>query len=249
MWDVTGGGFVENGGSEDIAISYTVAGTKYVRVTSGGAEAVCTVLVMPAGTTQPQIDGELTVQKQVVPAEGTLIASGTTVQFTITVKSVSTRVLHNLIVKDEVPAGMSYQAGSTFVEGKQVIDTITTFGLRLGTLLPGDSFTIKWSAIANRTDQLAVGPQQVASVVQVRADEISPITDDVVLQIQGTGIGSGTSGGVGTIPTGPGDAVAVALAAALGLTLLYGGYTRSPFFRRKEAEKISRDQGPLDFRS
>lgn len=59
-----------------------------------------------------------------------------------------------------------------------------------------------------------------------------------------------TSGsGVGGVQTGPGDATLLALLISALVSLAYVSYAHSPVGKRREAEAISRDQGPMDFRS
>jgi hypothetical protein len=64
-------------------------------------------------------------------------------------------------------------------------------------------------------------------------------------QAGGTG-GATTASGV---QTGPGDATLLALIISALVSLLYVSYTHSPLARKHEAEDISRDQGPMDFRT
>jgi hypothetical protein len=56
------------------------------------------------------------------------------------------------------------------------------------------------------------------------------------------------AGAVGAVPTGPGESLLLALLISALAALFYAGYTHSGIFQRKEAEELSRDQGPLDFK-
>lgn len=56
-------------------------------------------------------------------------------------------------------------------------------------------------------------------------------------------------GSAGTIPTGPGETTLLALILSVAVSLLYVSYTHSPLYRRRDAHIVSKDQGPLDFRS
>jgi len=192
-------------------------------------------------------------QGDTTPTERMIATSGQTVQFVIRVNSVATQSVNNVVVRDTVPAGMTYQTGSTYVDGVRTSsDEIVSTGLLIGILPAGTSFTVRWSAQVNPTNS-SLPEQQPAAFVS--ADGISLISDGVTLDILGPGsslvIGNGgtpTPGGVGGVQTGPGDAVTLALLVSVGVTLLYTAYTRSPEFRNKEVEKISHDQYPLDFR-
>jgi hypothetical protein len=54
---------------------------------------------------------------------------------------------------------------------------------------------------------------------------------------------------VSEVATGPGEATLLALIISALVSLLYVTYTHSPLALRREVEDISKDQGPLDFRS
>lgn len=57
------------------------------------------------------------------------------------------------------------------------------------------------------------------------------------------------TGSAGQVQTGPGEATLLALIISALVSLLYVTYTHSPLGLRREAEDISKDQGPMDFRS
>jgi hypothetical protein len=57
------------------------------------------------------------------------------------------------------------------------------------------------------------------------------------------------AGSPGQVPTGPGETALLALVLSVIVSLLYVSYTHSPVYRRREAEKVSDDQGPMDFRT
>jgi hypothetical protein len=57
------------------------------------------------------------------------------------------------------------------------------------------------------------------------------------------------TGVVGQVQTGPGEATVLALIISALVSLLYVSYTHSSLGLRREVEDISKDQGPMDFRS
>ena len=66
------------------------------------------------------------------------------------------------------------------------------------------------------------------------------------VMLEGAGLGSGNvQPDVGVLAA----FCVVTILAAAALTLLYSGYTRSSAYRRHDADVVSRDQGPMDFRS
>ena len=86
-------------------------------------------------------------------------------------------------------------------------------------------------------------------------DGVPDATDCNRLGANTPGLGTCTAGAsssgqpVATVSTGPGDVTVLALIISSLVALLYASYTHSPLGRKREVEEISRDQGPMDFRS
>jgi len=57
------------------------------------------------------------------------------------------------------------------------------------------------------------------------------------------------AGSASTVQTGPGEATLLALIVSAVVALLYASYTHSPVYKQREAEEVSRDQEPMDFKS
>lgn len=270
QWDVSGGGVVQQGGNQAISISYSTSGTKTVRVNSGTATATCTVSVAGAatGTPSPESVGFTLTKtgRNLTTGEataGTAVSASTnqTVQFTLAITNGTGAAVTNLLLTDEVPGGMTYYPGSLIVEGQSIgNNAITTSGLQLGRLEAGDTVTVQWSALANRTGLLPAGAQTSrprASATTAEGVTAQALMDVVVI---GTGTGTtttttGTGGtattttGVGGVSTGPGGVTLIALIVSALVAFLYAGYTRSDGFRRRELEQLGRGHDPLDFRS
>ncbi len=272
QWD-TGSGVVQSGGNEAVDIVYRVAGQKSVRVSSGTSSTFCTVTVQ-ATPTPVAVTGGLTVQKmganssagQTTPSAIVAdIAPGQTVQFTTTITNSSGTAVTGLVMRDQVPVGMSYQFGSTTVEGQAVTSDALTSGdgLWLGRLENGDSVSIRWIAIADQTIQLPAGRQTVSVSASATTDQ--GLTGSGILGfaiiggsvpiggVTGGATGGTTTGGsvttAGGVQTGPADVILLSLGAAALIALLYAGYTRSPAFRRRELERFSRTRDVQDFRN
>jgi uncharacterized repeat protein (TIGR01451 family) len=264
-WNVVQGGAIEEGGNEYIGVSYRTVGLKTLRVSSGGTSAACTIDVLGDGVTTPTptlsitptptpLSGSTTVEKTAqnatngdpVERPAVTVYPGQSVQFVTRVKNISSSTLSNVTVIDSLPAGMSYQASSTTVNGQRSFnDGVTTTGLTVGPILSGDTAVIAWVATADRTSSIVSGPNQFAPSARVLIGGALDAQGFMSVTVYGTG----ASSGAGEIPTGPGGAILIALLAAAAFTLLYSGYTRSPTYRRHEADDVSHDQGPLDFRS
>ncbi len=267
-WDFYNGGVLESGGTSSVTVSYPAIGQKTLQVNSGGLIARCTVNVVSAGISPaPSISplpsgapAALSLTKQGRnssigdPGEHPTLSinPGQTAQFIVRIANIGGSATANLSVRDEVPFGMSYVAGSLLVEGQSIpYDTITTGGLMLGRLDPADTVTVQWSAIADQTAQISGASQQSQPRVRASADGVSEVAAEMSVTVFGSGgIPIGTSSGSpGGLSTGPGDAVTVALVVAALLTLLYSGYTRSMAYRKHEADVVSRGHEPMDFRS
>ncbi len=270
QWDLPGSGVQQGGTATSVSVSYSVSGQKVVRVSSGGQIATCVVVVTGIGG---DTQSSLTVIKLGLNAitgmgggsSAISINPNEIAQFTVSITNNGTTAANSLKVLDTLPNGMSYRNGSTTINGQvESANTITTSGLALDSLEPGANVNIQWSATADATGQLAAGPQQSRPRVLVTAANIPDATADMSVTIYGSGFAGGggngnTSGGgngnvdgsgnAGGVATGPGEAVTIALVIAAALTLLYSGYTRSSAYRVHEADTISRDQGPMDFRS
>lgn len=259
QWSLTGSGVQQGGTATSVDVSYTVSGQKVVRVSSAGQTATCVVTVTGTGGEAQSI---LTVIKRGINAStgsGTgssaiSIDSNEIAQFTVNITNNGTTAATGLRVLDTLPLGMSYRAGSTTINGQAMpVDAITTSGLALDTLEPGANVNIQWMATADTTGQLVAGPNLSQPRVVVTAIDIADTSADMSVTVYGSGFAGGTGGAgggaVGGVETGPGDAVTIALVMAAALTLLYSGYTRSAAYRRREADTVSRDQGPMDFRS
>ena len=263
-WNVTQGGTIEEGGNEYIGVAYRTTGRKTLRVSSGGTSAICSIDVVDTATTPtPTVSTPVsgtgfvvnkTVQNVTIndPSErsSATIFPGQTVQFRIQVTNSTTASLTNVTALDTLPLGMSFVQNSTTINGQAVFgEAIVAQGLSLGTIAPAGSSIVEWSAIADQTAFVAPGPNQSTPLVRVSATNSADGVGQVALTLYGEGSGTSTNQNPNTVPTGPGGAVLASLLAAAVLTLLYSGYTRSAGYRRHEAIDVSRDQGPMDFRS
>ena len=261
-WDSSGGGVVQSGGNETVGFSYTTAGTKTINLTSGTSAARCTVTVTGVTATPASTVTGLTLTKtgQNLTTGGTpgmtvTANANDSVQFTLVITNNTGTAVTDLTLTDQVPGGMTYYPGSLNVQN-QVInnDTITTTGLQLGQLNAGDSVTLQWSAIADRTGLLPPGPQTSLPNASATTAEGATANATMNVVVIGTGTTAAatpvpTVSGVGGVSTGPGDAMLIALIVSALVAFLYAGYTRSNGFRRRELEQLGHSHDPLDFRS
>jgi uncharacterized repeat protein (TIGR01451 family) len=83
----------------------------------------------------------------------------------------------NVIVKDTLPAGMTYVTGSTVLangsqpNGAPAADTVTTTGLNIGTYAPNASAWVRFSATVAANDKLtSCGPNTLHNVASVTSE-------------------------------------------------------------------------------
>lgn len=92
--------------------------------------------------------------------ESVSVNPGTLVDYQIHYKNTSGQNVRNVVVKDALPAGVTYQSGTSYLltsEGsKQIADGITTTGINIGGFdADGDAY-IKFTAKVTSNDQLTV---------------------------------------------------------------------------------------------
>jgi len=234
-----------------VKVAYPTAGTYTVSVRSSGRSASCTVEV--ASQQQPASDIGLSVTARNVSTggpEGVTVGAlgGQQIEVIARVSNPAQDAnanLSNVLVRASLPDGLIYVSGSTVVNNAPVtVDSVPAGGLAVGGLGPRQEAVVRFRVRVNGAS-FPVGTSQAILVVQASADGLEGRSGSVTISVSRPAAG----GGAGGVQTGPGDAVLVALLVSGIVTLLYVSYTHSPVFRRSEAEQVSRDQGPMDFRS
>jgi uncharacterized repeat protein (TIGR01451 family) len=159
------------------------------------------------------------------------------------VQNTQTTALNNVIVRAALPNGLSYIPGSTSINGVPItVDTITNGGVSVGILQPLQQIPVVFRASVIGT-QFVVGSTQVPVGIIVTADSVPANSGTLAVIV------NRSAGQIGTVQTGPGDAVVAALLVSAVMTLLYVSYTHTAAFKRKEVDTITRDRDPMDFRS
>jgi hypothetical protein len=154
-------------------------------------------------------------------------------------------IARSATLRTALPDGLSYVNGTTSLNGATVaLDSVSTSGISLGALSPGQEATVRFRLRVS-CPPFPVGVSQATVVVTATAQGVPEANDSVRVDVtrQST-VPTQTT----TVPTGPGEAVLVAFLMSSIVTLLYVSYTHSSLYRRREAEELSGDQGPLDFK-
>lgn len=167
---------------------------------------------------------------------------GDTLDFFLHVRG-QNNYLTGVWVTDYLPAGLSYIANSTTLNGAVVADGVTTTGLYIGQLSAGQDATVKFSAVVQNGAVPTWGSITVYDNAQVRADGATTVSARMPV-VLGSQLAISQ---VSSVKTGPADSLLYAFAAAVLLTGLYAVYTRSPLFRvraaRAEIGRLSKQSG------
>ncbi len=137
-----------------------------------------------------------TVSKQVRPhsttsggwLESYTAKPGDTVDFVIRFANTGQTTLKDVTIKDVLPKGMTYVAGSTvlangnFPSGKTVSDNVTGVGINIGTYMPGITAWVRFSAKIATNDKLAVcGLNTLKNIATAETDNGNKSDDALVV--------------------------------------------------------------------
>lgn len=100
-----------------------------------------------------------------------------TVEFSLRVSSVGSADAQNVIVRDALPAGLTYQAGTTTIDSVTAADGIISTGLNLGTLSSGRTVIIRFRAVVAAEGFFGVGRTTLVNTGYVRGSNIAEISD------------------------------------------------------------------------
>lgn len=76
-----------------------------------------------------------------------VIAPGEEIQYTLTVTNPGGVLLTDVTVTDEIPMGLAYKVGSTSLNGGARIDRNPAYGIPIGSLSPGATYTVEFILI------------------------------------------------------------------------------------------------------
>ncbi len=102
---------------------------------------------------------------------------GETVDYLLEYKNTGTATQNNVVIKDTLPAGMTYVAGSTLLgtasnpNGVKVSDNVTTSGINIGHYAPGGGAWVLFSAKLPANDKLPkCGDNILKNIAKVETD-------------------------------------------------------------------------------
>lgn len=196
VWDDA---FGKNSTNSTIALSYVAGSAKITSKGGVNGQAVSdTLFTTGAPLGFDKLDGKLpgcleysgyvvyrfkvdqpnfTVSKQVRADSATDYSksisakAGDTVVYRIEYKNTGSAKQNSVVIRDQLPAGVSYIPGSTYLATsatngqyvKQSVDTITEQGINVGSYVPGGNAYVKFSAKVNAADKLACGVNKITN--------------------------------------------------------------------------------------
>ncbi len=93
--------------------------------------------------------GKNITRGQSTPQTSLTAKPGDTLEFYIRVRSFSSSVLTNVLIRDIMPSGITYLAGTTSINNNLTADGITGSGISVGNLNPNSEVIIRFNARVN----------------------------------------------------------------------------------------------------
>jgi len=109
-------------------------------------------------------------------------ANNDRIKFQIQIQNTGNTTLNNVFVYDNLPANLTYVAGSTRQDESYINDIITSGGINLGSLYAGASRRLTFEAIVNTSASYS---QTLTNYAYVRADGVSERNDTARIYISG----------------------------------------------------------------
>jgi uncharacterized repeat protein (TIGR01451 family) len=162
------------------------------------------------------------------------ISPAQTIEFTIRARNTSAAVINDVVLRDIMPQGVSFIAGSVRIGGVTASDAFISSGIPLGTLAPNQEVVIVFSGRVASSVDIPVGTTTVINTSQATGSGIGTITAQLPIIITNGAI-------IPPVPTGPGESTVLALIISAIITLLYVGYTSTATYRRHEVGEIVKD--------
>lgn len=147
----------------------------------------------PSITTPPPTTPQLALQKMVRnitqgsgEGDSTNANPTDTVEFSLRVSSVGTGLVTNVMVRDALPAGLSYIPGATTVDGAPASDGVISTGLNLGDMSPGRTITVRFRATVAPGTFFASGTSVLTNTGYARGSNVPEVSDVAFVTIVNT---------------------------------------------------------------
>ena len=139
---------------------------------------------------QPNFEVQKTVSAAGKNQYGETVAAkpGDTVDFKINYVNTGTTQQDGVVIRDQLPAGLEYVAGSTYISTKGTwehtnYDTITKQGINVGSYGPNGGAYVKFSAKVSSADKLACGMNTIKNIASADTQNGSK-SDSAVVTVE-----------------------------------------------------------------
>jgi len=194
------------------------------------------------------VQGQLSIQKlgrnlsrgQTSERTVVSVSPGDTVEFVIRVQNNSGTVLNNVIVNDILPGALSYIDNTTTINGVPTANGITTSGINIGSLSPGQESIIRFSVNVGTFDTGIT----IENTATAQVDNTPLVSSRISLT-------RGQVAGAVKVKTGTTNSLILAFLLSGLVTYGYMLYTRTEVFRRRNLvasiQRIQRNSQRLNF--
>jgi len=144
---------------------------------------------------------------------------GREVEFTISVANTGSVTASNVIVQDVLPAGLTYEIGTTFIDGNVSAEGIVNNGIALGSMSAGQTKVVRFRALVNSSASFAQAITQIINTASARADNATINSDTATVWVM-----KGQVLGASTVDTGADIATVVTFASTGFGAVMLGAY-------------------------
>lgn len=165
--------------------------------------------------------GKNITQGQASPQSNINAKPGDTIEFYIRVRSLSSSRLENVVVRDIMPSGITYLAGTTSINNNLVNDGIINGGVSIGSLEPNAEVIIRFNARVNSKESFVRGATQLTNTVISSSNNSSSSSSNLSIRINNGNAVVNIIKKAGTISTGSNMTLLLSVLIALIVTSAY----------------------------
>ncbi len=144
---------------------------------------------------------------------------GREVEFSISVTNTGSIIASNVIVQDVLPTGMTYETGTTFIDGNVSVEGIVNNGIALGSISVGQTKVVRFRALVNSAATFTQMTTQIINTASARADNATLSSDTATVWVM-----KGQVLGASTVDTGADIATVVTFASTGVGAVMLGVY-------------------------
>jgi uncharacterized repeat protein (TIGR01451 family) len=122
-------------------------------------------------------------------AESVEATPGQTVEFSLRISSIGTSAVTSVTVRDSLPAGLAYVAGSTTIDGVAAADGIIGSGLGLGDMAAGRTITVTFRATVAASSFFSSGTTTLINTAFARGTNAPEVSDVAYVLVRKGGSG------------------------------------------------------------